>query len=614
MRKIRKKKLGYAFRDELNKVSKTYGHFHGGRSTDPDWDNCLLPNYQSPDLLATVSSWRLIILASIFLVTFFGLFLRLFHLQIVTGQENKERADFNRVQVRVIHAPRGVIYDRNGKILAENNPGFRLETKIIDREEALLWEAKGDARAEELEVDAIRYYPLALVTSHIIGYVGQITAEELQDPQYAGYKTGDRVGRSGIEKYYEKYLKGEDGAEIVEIDASGKKLRVLRQIAPKPGRNIYLSVNAELQKAAYEALQNGVKKADVCCGAVVAEDPNTGEVLALVSLPSFDANSFTDPKRADEITGYFNQKNSPMLNRVIAGMYPPGSTYKIVSALAGLSSGKITASTLIEDTGIMYLGRFSFANWYFTQHGGKDGLVDVVKALQRSNDIFFYKVGEMVGQEILAETSRKIGLGKKLGIDLPGEADGLIADSSWKEKNIGEQWYPGDDLHMAIGQGFLLATPLQVLAQTSFVAAEGSLIIPHLVIKITTSDGSLVKQFSFEPVVKDIFKKEDLELVKKGLEAVPKEGGTAWPFFTFPIATAGKTGTAEFGDPQGRTHAWYTTYAPVDDPKIALTVLLEAGGEGSSDAAPVARQIYTHYFNIKEEVPALSDSARLFGE
>lgn len=621
MKSRRRKKLGLAFSDELHKVSHMHGHFNKKKVVDVGWEDALLSNYSASQNGEITSVWRLVILAIFFLVVFFGLFLKLFHLQIVAGSENRQLADSNRVQIRLIHAPRGVIYDRNNKVLAENNPGFRLGKELISRDQALELEAKRDSRSEELEIDAIRFYPFGQVTSHILGYVGQISEEELKDPEYGGYRIGDRIGRSGIEQIYENTLRGKDGAEIIEIDASGKKLRTLRKIDPIPGNNVYLSIDADLQKAAFETLKDGVDKASSCCGAVVGEDPKTGEVLLLVSYPSFDANAFTDPKRNREVEGYFNDSNSPMLNRVIAGVYPPGSTFKIASALAGLFSGKINSQTRIEDTGVMSLGPYTFANWYFTSYGKTEGLVDVIRALQRSNDIFFYKVGEMVGVQAMGETAKKIGMGKKLGIDLPGEVDGLIPTNEWKKKNTGEVWYPGDNLHMAIGQGFLLTTPLQVLAQTQFVADNGSLIQPHLVTKITRPDGSLVKNYRFDPIVKDIFKKSDMELIKAGLALVPKDGGTAWPFFGFSIPTAGKTGTAEFGDPKDRTHAWYTSYAPVENPEIVLTVLVEAGGEGSSVSAPIAKQIYTWYFNPdKTNIKSLdayaiaTESAKALGE
>ncbi len=620
MRIRKSKKLGLAFKDELSKASRPYGHFR--EKNDFLWQDNFLPNFRPEDETIKVSAWRLVVLASLCLVVFFALFLRLFHLQIVQGAENRELADSNRIQIKVIHAPRGVIYDRNGKILAENNPGFRLKEKFISRDEALSLEAKGEKEANDLEIDTIRSYPLGPEVSHILGYVGQISESELKDPVYKNYRIGDRLGRAGVEQMYESYLRGTDGAEIIEVDASGKKLRSLRKINPIPGKNIYLSVDGDLQTTAFRSLKATLEKLEVCCGAVVGLNPQNGEVLTLVSLPSYDGNAFTDPKRNNEVAGYFEDIRAPMLNRAISGTYPPGSTFKIASALAGLSSGKITAATQIEDTGIMYLGPFSFANWYFTEYGRKEGMVDIIKALQRSNDIFFYRVGQMVGEKVMGETAIKMGMGKKLGIDLPGEEDGLIPSNKWKEENIGESWYPGDDLHMAIGQGFVLTTPLQILAATAFIADDGKLIQPHLVTKIT-EPGNLnatVKKFNFEPIIKDIFSKEEIALVKRGLETVPKDGGTAWPFFQFSIPTAGKTGTAEFGDPKGRTHAWYTSYAPADNPQIALTVLVEAGGEGSTTSGPIAKDIYTWYFNpdkgnIKSlDTYSASPSAQTLGE
>lgn len=607
------KKLGLAFTDEFLKVARPQGNFKK-RSLGEDWQSRLLPGYKSEELLEPVSSWRAIVLAALILITFFGLFLRLFHVQVVEGTKNRVLADTNRVQMKILHAPRGVIFDRNGKVLAENNPGFRLiedfdqnelkfllrnkkNSRFISREEALSLETKDDPLFHQLEIDSIRFYPFGEVLAHVLGYVGEITEEEVSDIKYKDYRVGDRVGRAGIEQQYEAVLKGKDGAEIIEVDASGKKLRTLRKIDPVAGKNIYLSLDIDLQKIVFESLKSEAVKNQACCGVVVAEDPQTGEVLTLVSLPSFDPNAFTDPKRSKEATLFFTDSNAPLFNRAISASYPPGSTFKITTSLAGLFSKKITAQTQFEDTGVMSLGPYTFANWFFTEYGKTDGMVDVVKALQRSNDIFFYKVGDLVGVDSLGEVAKKLGMGKKLGIDLPGEVDGTIPNNEWKKKNIGDVWYPGDTLHISIGQGFLLTTPLQILAQTAFIASNGVLIQPHLATRITDMQGREIKRFKYEPIVKDIFKKEDLALVQKGLELVPKEGGTAWPFFNFSIPTAGKTGTAEIGDPKGKTHAWYTAYAPVDDPKIVVTVLVEKGGQGSSVAASVAKEILTWYFN-----------------
>lgn len=615
-----KRKLGFAFSDELLKTTSYAGHFRKKQIKSDSIEDAFLSNFDPDKDKKTISSWRIVILSCFLIITFFGLFLRIFHLQMALGEENRQRADVNRIKIQIIHAPRGVIYDRNGKILAQNIPGFRMEDKFLNRDQALEMEVKNDTNFYKLELDNIRNYPYGEITAHILGYVGQISEDELKLSKYQNYKIGDRLGRAGIEQVYEDFLKGKDGAEIIETDASGKKLGILRKIEPIPGKDIHLSVDIDLQKVAYESLRKGTIGVSSCCGAVIVENPQTGEILSLVSLPSYNSNDFTSFTDNEKIANYFKDPNSPFLNRAISGTYPPGSTFKITTALAGLSSGKITPQTTFEDTGIISVGIWTFSNWFFTQNGGKDGWVDLQTAIKRSNDIYFYRVGEKVGEEFLGQTAKKLGFGKKLGIDLPGEADGLIPNDAWKRENIQTGWYPGDTLHMAIGQGFLLATPLQVLAQTSYVAANGQLIQPHLVTKITTFSGDLIKQFNFDPIVRNIFKKEDLEVVKNGLSLVPKSGGTAWPFFNFSIPTAGKTGTAEFGA-QNKTHAWYTTYAPLDDPKITITVLVEGGGEGSTVAAPIAKEIYTWYFNtdkgnIKnlDSYSVSSDSAKQLGE
>lgn len=618
----RSKTLGKAFPDQLIRVGTASKGLKKSAASASGWEDLLLPNFRTDsNSESPISSWRLVVFACVFILIFGVLTTRLFHLQVVEGADNRQLADSNRIHIRVIHAPRGVIYDANGKILAQNEPGFRLNKKIIDRDEALRLEARKDPAFNNLEIDNIRSYPLASATAHILGYVSEITEEEFKSGEYKDYKLGDRIGRSGVEEVYERSLKGTDGAEIIEVDASGVPTRVLRAINPVPGHNIYLSIDADLQNQTYLALKNGVEKVGSCCGAVVGEDPVTGRVVALASYPSYDPNVFTNPTKSSGITAVINDPHSPLLNRVIGGVYPPGSTFKIATALAGLASGKITAETLIEDTGIMALGPYTFANWYFTEYGRKEGQVDVIKALQRSNDIYFYQVGQRVEVDKIGETARQLGMGKKLGIDLPGEADGLIPNDQWKRQNLDTSWYPGDTLHMAIGQGFVLATPLQVLAQTAYVASNGKLMQPHLANKITTADGYVIKQFEFEPISKDLFKSEDLKLVQRGLSAVPKYGGTAWPFFPFGIPTAGKTGTAEFGHPKNFTHAWYAAYAPEDNPKLVFTALVEAGGEGSTVAAPIIKQIYNWYFNSdKNNITSLdnyqlaTESAKQLGE
>ena len=409
---MKKNYLGKAFVDQFSRVSSKSGHFHKHKDSGSSWQDSIIPGGNEFEETQTTSPWRKLALTLALLVIFSILFLRLFHLQVVQGSHNRELADSNRIQVKIIHAPRGVIYDRNGKILAQNNPGFRLvdsnnpnsKPQFISREESLKMEVSNDPKFKDLEVDSVRSYPDGRINSHILGYVSEITEEELKDPQFKDYRSGDKIGRGGIEESYEKVLRGTDGGQIIEVDAAGKPERILRKTEAIAGQNIYLTIDLDLQKTAYQKLEEGIKKAKACCGALIAQDPKNGQILSPVSYPSFDPGN---------IVGSLQEPNSPFLNRVISGTYPPGSTFKIASSLAGLMSGKITPKTTFEDTGVMRLGAFTFANWYFTQHGKTEGSVDLVKALKRSNDIYYYNLGQTVGEKTLGEVSKKVGLGKR---------------------------------------------------------------------------------------------------------------------------------------------------------------------------------------------------------
>jgi penicillin-binding protein 2 len=604
----KKRSLGLGFKDELSNITARASHFKSQK--DLEWKDALIPNYE-PVVNLPNSSWRVAILFCISVLLFFTIFLRLFHLQIAKGSENRQLAEGNRIQVKRIHAPRGVIYDRNGKILASNNPGFRLvegpaspakrgeeKSSYISRDEAIKMEVSGDPKFANLEIDNLRDYPFKEITSHVLGYISEVTAEELEDLKDQDYHPGDRIGRGGVEQTYEKDLRGVDGGEVIEVDSKGVKVRTLRTVDPIPGKSLHLSLDIDLQKIAFAKLQETVLKTGSCCGAVIAEDPETGGILALVSFPSYDPSNVAESLTAP---------NSPMLNRSLAGVYPPGSVFKVASSLAGLSSGKITPETSYEDTGVISLGPFTFANWFFTEYGKTEGSVNMIKALQRSNDIYFYRLGMAVGEEAIADAAKKLGMGQKSNIDIPGEATGVIPTNAWKVENLGEVWFPGDTLHMAIGQGFVTVTPLEISNMIAAVAS-GRKITPHLNSKISQTE------------TKVDFKKEDLEVIKRGLELVPINGGTAWPFFSFPVPTAGKTGTAEFGHPKNRTHAWYTAYAPIDEPKITVTVLVEAGGEGSTVASPIAKEIFRWFFSpdksnlIKDSGAEASAAARILGE
>lgn len=581
----KRKSLGPGFSEEVEKVTAKVRY---SKQEEPSgWTDFLLPNFRpSQEQIPQKRIWRIIFFSITCLVLFFIIFLRLFHLQIVQGSVNRELADGNRIQIKVIHAPRGVIFDRNGKVLAANSPAFRLGTKLITREQALEWEVKNDSRALSLEIDNVRTYPMGEKIGHVVGFMGEISQDQLKTKEFRDYRLGDWIGQIGVEAEYEKLLRGVDGGEIFEVDSIGRKIRTLRLKSPIPGQNIDTSIDASLQEKLYQLMHEALSSSGSCCGAAVAIDPGSGKILALVSLPSFDPNIFAQNMDESAINEIFSRRSAPILNRVIGGTYPPGSTFKIVSSLAALSSGQITKDTIIQDNGVIYLGPYRFTNWYFNQYGKVEGAVNLVKAIERSNDTYFYEISRLIGENALADWARKLHLGGKLGIDLPGEETGLIPDNDWKEKTYGQPWYPGDTLHMAIGQGFVLATPLQILGITSYIATDGTLYKPQLLLS-----------GSPKILVSNLLSKDQIKIIKEGMKLVTRQGGTSWPFFTFPIETAGKTGTAEYGETSGRTHAWYTSFAPVDDPKIALTILIEGGGEGSSVAAPIAKEVYRWYFS-----------------
>jgi penicillin-binding protein 2 len=578
------------------------------------------------------SSWwlgagRALIFATILFVAFFVLLWRLFDLTIIQGHEFRVLADANRTRELVIHAPRGLLLDRTGKPLVANIPQYRLvgnTTKTISQEEGDALAATGLPAGSFLEVDYRRQYAYPDSLSQVTGYTGELTDTELHDEYYQlrDYQPGDKIGRTGAEAYFEDKLRGQDGKELVEIDATGKVLRVLGRQEAIPGEDITLSVDASLSEAVAHAFPAGEK------GAIVVSKPSTGEVLSLYSAPTFSANRFSQGLSTGEYTGLLTNPDKPLFNRAIGGTYPPGSTFKIVLAIGGLEEGYVKPDTIVEDNGTITIGQFTFPNWYFLQYGKTEGPVDIVKALQRSNDIFFYKVGEWLGITKIAKWARIVGLGKPLGIELSGEATGLVPDPTWKAAMFNtpadvaahnDQWYLGDTYHVAIGQGYLLVTPLQVNAWTNVIASGGKLCRPTIE-KVTGGKGDC----------KDIgAKAETIKLIATGMQEACATGGTGWPLFDFGVTrdtngvatssgtltgipVACKTGTAEFGDPQNRTHAWFTTFAPVldtdvapedkkgptltGDPELSITVLVEGAGEGSNVAAPVAKKIYEEWF------------------
>ena len=532
---------------------------------------------------------RVFLFYGLLLVSFLTLLGRAFELQIIFGQKNRELAEGNRIKKIIKPAPRGIIFDRQQKPLVRNIPVYQKcqkdQCQAISRDEALEIEARGEEGAVGLKVEVGREYLYGPVLAHLLGYLGEANEKEVKQGKY---KLGDLVGRTGIEEKYEEQLRGIDGGEIFEVDTRGEKVREMGKIEPIPGQDFQLSIDAELSRVAFEALEGRP-------GAVVATEAKTGRVLILVSSPSFNPEKLSSEVLSDS--------SRPMFNRAIAGLYPPGSTFKIVTAVAGLEEGKIDETTTYEDKGLIRIGEYVYQNWYFSQYGKSEGVIDLVKAIKRSTDTFFYKIGEWVGAKKLAEWAKAFGLGRKTGIDLLGEVAGVVPDLESR------RWFLGNTYHFAIGQADLLTTPLQVNMITSVIANNGWLCRPRLVdpafrknqktTASSTSDGGPKGLLRGESECRQNLqlKQKTLALIKEGMREACSPGGTAFPFFNFSPKVACKTGTAEFGDPAGRTHAWLTAYAPAGDPEIVVTALVEAGGSGAHIAAPIVKEIMEAWFN-----------------
>jgi penicillin-binding protein 2 len=549
------------------------------------------------------------------------LILKLFFLQVFEGKKYRTLSDSNRIRTQLIHAPRGIIFDRNGQPLVYNTPGFlqlskekdgSIKTEPITKEEALDRITKGE---KNIAVTSLRQYPMKDATSHVLGYIGQIAKEELETPEFAGYQANDWIGKEGIEGQYEHMLRGSDGKQLIEVDAVGKKVRELGQTDPVPGQDIMLTIDGKLQQKVYDAAKNVQK------GAIIVSKPDGG-ILALVSKPSYDANLFTFDKtyKVASTSAYSSLQDvlldghsQPLLNRAVGGIYPPGSTFKIVTAAAGLE-GVINEKYRVEDTGILKVGDFSYANWFYTDYGRKEsGPLDVIRALARSNDIFFYKLAEKITVDRLSSMASKFGLGEKTGIDISGESKGLVPTKDWKKKQLNEDWYLGDTFHYGIGQGYLLTTPLQVNIFTQVIANGGSFYEPHFL-----SQKSKVKSQKF-------LKDKTVDLITKGMVDGCATGGVAYPLFNFrikkqdlrskvdgknfidapssgsakmvEIPVACKTGTAQHGGEDTPPHAWITLFAPAYKPEVIVTVLVESGGQGSETAAPIAKKVLEAYFS-----------------
>lgn len=539
---------------------------------------------------SNTQTWLSWFMKGLLILGFLLLLGRLTELQIIKGSYYRDLSEGNRIRKVIIPAPRGLILARGGEILVANRP-------VVKR---LLFKPEGGveksdnlegADQDEIITEYTRDYSLGKAFGHVSGYLGEVNPEEVGkiDPacsEKGPRRMGSLLGRGGLEEQYNCLLSGIDGEELVEVDTNGKKVRILGRNDPISGRNIKTNIDYKLQTKIAEVMEG--KK-----GAVIASDPN-GEILALFSSPSFDP---------DTVSKILNDKDLPLFNRAIGGLFHPGSVFKPLVAIAALEEGKIDKNYTLEDTGVITVktlyGDFSYSNWYFSQYGKKEGKIDLIRAIARSTDTFFYKLGELVGIEKLDKWMGKFGLSEKSGIDIPGEVVSLIPSPEWKLKEKGEKWFLGNTYHLSIGQGDLALTPLALNRIPSVIASEGKLCTPRVVNRdgFGKSDCSDLK-----------IKKENLDLVRKGMVEACSSGGTGYTFFNWNGSTspttsskgrvACKTGTAETNE-DGKTHAWFTLFAPADFPEIVLTVLVEGGGEGSKVAGPLAREIMD-YWNLQK--------------
>lgn len=469
----------------------------------------------------------------------------------------------NMIRKEKVEPIRGVISDRKGKPLAMN----------ID-----------------YQGRTIRYYPGGETIGSVVGYLAKPTDADLKDCDACS--PGMMVGKAGLEKQYQRDLMGQPGETIVQEMANGQSKTEIKKRDSIPGKNIQTNIDLELQKEAYVAVKNMLAQSGKSGAVVIAKV--SGEILALASVPSFDPNLFVPNGKRSDFGGAYKDVESmladidgkPLFNRVVSGEFAPGSVYKLVPALGALEEGKISDSTRVLDTGEIKIGEYRFGNWYLDKYGRTEGEVSVIKALSRSNDIFFYKTGEAMGADSLIDWTKRLGLGVHTGIDLPGEVDGFVPTPYWREKTLGEKWFLGNTYHLSIGQGDLMATPIQINRMTA-TAISGLNCDPVIVGSSACTD--------------EKFNPKNIKLLLEGMKEACSPGGTAAPLFDYAGKIYCKTGTAQKGNKDTLSNAWISVLVPkgggVKD-WIVLTVLIEEGGEGSAVAAPVAKELVPLLFDL----------------
>lgn len=589
---------------------------------------------------------RTVPLAMVVAALFGLLLLRLWYLQIIKVEDYHAMSENNRLRFLPVAASRGALMDRNGAILVNNRPSFSLsiipqEVKdveaLLDRLSSLLkldreelvdrWrKSKGRARyypvvvaanisSEQVEIveenrqrlpgvevtmKPVREYTYQNSAAHLLGYIGEVSEKELELTGYEEFNPGDYVGKNGIEKAWELELHGKDGGRQLEVDSRGRILRTISENSPSVGNSLMLTIDGRLQRAAESAF--GAQ-----AGAAVVLDVTNGEVLAFVSSPTFDPALFAGRIPVDIWKEYLEDKRRPLENKALAGQYPPGSTFKMITALAALEAGLITESTTIHCDGAYELGGNKFRCWHRTGHGA----VNLKKSLKESCDVYYYHLGERLGVDRIAAFAERFFLGKSMGIGLAGEKGGLIPSVEWKFKRYGKKWYSGETLPVAIGQGYLLMTPIQLASMAATIANDGTVVRPRLVKRLVDPEGKLIREFAPEVIGVTGASLKNLKLVRQGMYAVVNEaGGTGANARLWDVKVAGKTGTSQVVKLdenrkrrmgyQYQDHALFVAFAPFDKPEIAVAVVAEHGGGGGAVAAPIANRILRQYFDLKK--------------
>lgn len=565
------------------------------------------------------------IFSSILMFFMMALLSGLAYTQIGMHQRYKVMSEENRLKVVPLMAPRGSIFDRNGNILAGDILGFKISViynriKNIDSlvdvlnsalglsKETLFKNIRKSAKLpyasiciarevdiekaiqiEEItmdypeilfEVSAKREYMHNSVGAGLLGYVGAINRSEFERLKHYGYKINDIIGRNGIEKHYDEYLRGKHGGKQIEVDHRGREVMTLGFKEPVRGKDLCLTINIELQKFCDELL-------DGKRGAIIAMDPSTGEVLSMASAPGYDPGVFIDPDRVKEIRGILNNPDYPLLNRAISGSYPPGSVFKAVVALAALEDGKITADTSFECPGHFTLGNTTFRCWLEKGHGAQN----MRSAIKNSCNVYFFNVGLILTADKMVNFAKRLGFGWNTGIDLPNENQGVMPDYFWKRKKLGEEWYKGDTVNSAIGQGYVLCSPIQLARMMCVFANKGYLVRPYIV----REAGGVV--INGPQKVKIEVKAENIENVRRALrDVVNDERGTGMKAKLNDIIISGKTGTAETS--KGKSHGWFAGFAPYEDAKMVVVVFDEYGGKGGHYAAETAGKVFKKAYEM----------------